>query len=320
MLQAQHITHITVSSPKTSCMLFLNLLTHTPILSAATSNQAVSWLRQSVTCHSLHKPGFNPRLVHVGFVMEKSGSGTLSTLVLHCQYRFTNAKYSHFIHLPPTLHNISNQQHCYIKHLSLSLLQSRWHRTFPSSLTVYWTLTTISLKPHSINKITLQWLLFNITNCLRKPVTIPYCNNKDFLWDALQGIPLFSESFFWPPPPQKKTHDFSDKKISPKFIHQLIYCWFSHKIKHRESYIYICCDTFYGFLPYIGFYNKHPLCYIGFHTDEQQFTSAAQNSRNWTVPKSCQRVSIHLYLTLCNRTYSDHMTRNEPHVAKQASR
>jgi len=46
-------------------------LRHMPILLAATSHQAEPWLRQLVTCHSLNKPWFNPRLVHVGFVMEK---------------------------------------------------------------------------------------------------------------------------------------------------------------------------------------------------------------------------------------------------------
>ena len=91
----------------------------------------------------------------------------------------------------------------------------------------------------------------------------------------------------------------------------------SNEIKHWETYIYICCDTFYRIIPYIGFYNKHPLCYIGFHTHEQQFTSAERNSRNWTVLKSCQRASMHLYLMLRNRTYSKHMTRNETHTANQ---
>ena len=71
MLQAQHIIHITNFLSQISQHVCLNLLRHTPVLLAATSQQAVSWLRHSVTGHSLHKLGYDPRLVHVGFVMEK---------------------------------------------------------------------------------------------------------------------------------------------------------------------------------------------------------------------------------------------------------
>jgi hypothetical protein len=63
----------------------LNQSRHIPVLSAATSQQIVSWLRQSVTCHSLHKSGFNPRLVHVGFV--KGGSGTGVFFFFFCVFR-----------------------------------------------------------------------------------------------------------------------------------------------------------------------------------------------------------------------------------------
>jgi hypothetical protein len=57
------------------------------------------------------------------------------------------------------------------------------------------------------------------------------------------------------------------KKKFPQIYSPIDILLISYKIKHQKTYIYICCDTFYIILPYIGFYNKHTLCYFGFHTN-----------------------------------------------------
>ena len=53
-------------------------------------------------------------IFHVGFVLRKSITvrGFLASTSLHRQRHSTNAPYSHFFHLPQTLHNISNREGC----------------------------------------------------------------------------------------------------------------------------------------------------------------------------------------------------------------
>jgi hypothetical protein len=79
--------------------------------------KAVPWLRRLVDGLSPRKLGFDPGPVRVGFVVEKWHldrfiSQLFSIMFLSqyfsfpCQYHSTNAPYS-FIHLPPTLYNVS---------------------------------------------------------------------------------------------------------------------------------------------------------------------------------------------------------------------
>lgn len=71
---------------------------------------AMQWLRPSVTGPSIWSSVSNPRLVHIGFMVDKSALGQvffLNVSFLPCQYHSTNAQYS-FIHLPPMMYNLSN--------------------------------------------------------------------------------------------------------------------------------------------------------------------------------------------------------------------
>jgi hypothetical protein len=66
----------------------------------------VPWLKCLVS--GRRRPGFNPRSVHVGFVVDKVALGqdfSPSASVFPCQYHAINAPYS-FIHLPPTVYNV----------------------------------------------------------------------------------------------------------------------------------------------------------------------------------------------------------------------
>ena len=63
--------------------------------------------KRLVTGHSLRRPGFENRPVHVTAVngVPRGAAFSPSTFVLPCQYHSTIAPYS-FIHLPPTLYNV----------------------------------------------------------------------------------------------------------------------------------------------------------------------------------------------------------------------
>jgi hypothetical protein len=59
---------------------------------------AMQWLRQFVAGFSSRKPRFDPRPVHIGFVVGKVALGQFisapSTVVFPCEYHFTNVTYS----------------------------------------------------------------------------------------------------------------------------------------------------------------------------------------------------------------------------------
>jgi hypothetical protein len=83
---------------------------HKPLLSATVIYQAMPLLRQLVTSLSPQGPGFNPRSVHVGFLVERVTMGQVFVPVLqffHVQYDFTNFLKS-FIHPTPTSCNLRN--------------------------------------------------------------------------------------------------------------------------------------------------------------------------------------------------------------------
>ena len=68
---------------------------HKPLLSATVIYQTVPWLRQLFASLSPWRPGFNPRSVQVGFLVERVTLGQVFVPVLqffHRQYDFTSAQ------------------------------------------------------------------------------------------------------------------------------------------------------------------------------------------------------------------------------------
>jgi len=68
---------------------------HEPLLSATVIYQTVPWLRQLFASLSPWRPGFNPRSVQVGFLVERVTLGQVFVPVLqffHRQYDFTSAQ------------------------------------------------------------------------------------------------------------------------------------------------------------------------------------------------------------------------------------
>jgi len=72
------------------------------------SNFSMLELRLLVACPLPQRILFNPRLFHVGLVVdiEALGCNSLQILQFLCQYHSTNAPHSYFIHLSSTLNNL----------------------------------------------------------------------------------------------------------------------------------------------------------------------------------------------------------------------
>jgi len=65
---------------------------HKPLLSATVIYQTMPWLRQLFASLSPQRPGFNPRLVHVGFLVETGQVFVPVLQFFHRQYDFTCAQ------------------------------------------------------------------------------------------------------------------------------------------------------------------------------------------------------------------------------------
>jgi hypothetical protein len=68
---------------------------HKPLLSATVIYQTVPWLRQLFASLSPQSPGFNPKSICVGFLVERVTLGQVFVPVLqffHSQYDFTSAR------------------------------------------------------------------------------------------------------------------------------------------------------------------------------------------------------------------------------------
>jgi hypothetical protein len=65
---------------------------HKPLLSATVIYQTVPWLRQLFASLSPKRPGFNPRLVHVGLLVETGQVFVPVLQFFHRQYDFTCAQ------------------------------------------------------------------------------------------------------------------------------------------------------------------------------------------------------------------------------------
>jgi hypothetical protein len=66
---------------------------------------AVPWLKEFVTDLLPQRPGFDPRLVHVGFVVDEVALGQVFLKVFPCHCHSTTP---YLIHLPFTLCNLRN--------------------------------------------------------------------------------------------------------------------------------------------------------------------------------------------------------------------
>ena len=67
---------------------------------------AVCQVRRASCRLQSRKPGFDPRPIHVTFVVDTVALWKVSVPVFPCQYHSTNAPYTS-IHLPPTVYNVS---------------------------------------------------------------------------------------------------------------------------------------------------------------------------------------------------------------------
>jgi hypothetical protein len=70
---------------------------------------AILWFRQLVTAFSQWRTDFNPRPVHVGFVVKKVAVGQTFLPVLKFSHKYHSTKTPYpFIHLPLMLHDLNN--------------------------------------------------------------------------------------------------------------------------------------------------------------------------------------------------------------------
>jgi hypothetical protein len=67
-------------------------------------------IAEAVTSCSLQRPRFDPKPVHVGYVMNEMAMEQVffEYFGFPCKYHFTSALYAYFIHLPLTRYNLSN--------------------------------------------------------------------------------------------------------------------------------------------------------------------------------------------------------------------
>jgi hypothetical protein len=83
---------------------------------------AVPWLRQLVNSFLVWRPGFNPRPVHVGFVVDKVAMRQVFSPLLPifpCHYYSTNAPQSFLIPLSPMLYNLCTWRCHSVRHFTL---------------------------------------------------------------------------------------------------------------------------------------------------------------------------------------------------------